>query len=324
MDDIITIAVSGVGAPLGQSITRACKISKRNYRVLISDLFDEASAVFPSLEFVKGVHFRSAEYLDKLIDMLNQYNVNLYYPGSEGEMVFLAQNKAKLAERTNCKLPISNLESLSIGMDKYLLTMLLRENSLPFAKTILLSEEWDKLQRFVEETGFPLVVKSRRSGPPFVVKNLEQLRYHYNGYDNAILQEYLGQENDVEITSGIFYTPEYGTHSIFTMERDLKYGLTWRGRYLQNPVIDALAEKVVTHLSSSGSINLQMKIHQGEPIIFEANMRCSSTTSFRAQCGWNEIDFAVDYFLFGRPPSPVETLDTSGIAVRYFDEVWYR
>ena len=52
----ITIAVTGVGAPLGQSIVRAALASKREYRIVALDINDEDAAIFPNLPLESFSH----------------------------------------------------------------------------------------------------------------------------------------------------------------------------------------------------------------------------------------------------------------------------
>jgi len=84
-----------------------------------------------------------------------------------------------------------------------------------------------------------------------------------------------------------------------------------------------MCSRAVEALKPCGSVNVQLRYNKAEPVIHEFNVRCSSTTVFRALSGWNEIDMAVDYFVYKKKPQ-VPTKIHPGVAVRFFQETWIR
>lgn len=322
MKHAATIAVGGVGAPLGQSILRAALASTRGHRVIGMDLDPEARHVFPGAPFRQARHFRDPAYLDDYADFLAREKVDLVFVGSEGEMLHLAGGpQRELEQRTGARFALGSPEALAVGMDKLFTVELLEKAGLPAPRTRLLQGDWDASLAFAREAGFPCMVKSRRAGPLRLAHDEDDLRYLFRTYPEAVLQEYLGDEQSREYTVGLFCTREDGPVATYCMRRRLLYGLTWRGVYEPNAEIEAQAQAAARALAAVGSVNVQLREHKGRFLIHEFNVRCSSTAVFRALSGWNEIDMAVDYFVKGRRPEPPGPV-VPGRAVRFFEERW--
>lgn len=321
MREKVTIAIGGVGGPLGQSIMRAAMASRRNYRLIAMDVDLAARYVFPEAEFCQSVHFRDEHYLDKTAALLARQEVDLVFLGTEGEMLAVCRQRCELEKASGAKLAMSDEKALRIGMDKLLTTKLLQEAGMPFPRTIDICGTLKEVLGFAEEIGYPCMVKGRRAGPPFVANNAEDLKHHWHTYKGGVVQEFLGDEKSQEYTVGIFHTVKFGTTASYCMKRQLKYGLTWRGVYSPNPKVEAAAIKAIEKLAPDGSVNVQLREHNGCCVIHELNVRCSSTTVFRAMSGWNEIDMAVDYFIYDQRPIAPERI-VSGTGVRFFQEHW--
>jgi carbamoyl-phosphate synthase large subunit len=316
----ITIAVTGVGSALGQSIVRAALASSHRYRVIAMDVTEEDQAIFADLPYRKSTHIRSPQYQTDLEKILMEDRVDLLFLGSEQEMLGVLPFRGQIEEKTGVKFALSEDRALIIGMDKLLTAEFLRETGLPYPRTKPLHDDWEEINEFVKQVGYPCIVKARRLGQPLMVRNDGDLAYHFRSYNSGVLQEFLGEEGTWEYTVGVFYTKEYGVIDTYCMRRLLRYGLTWRGKFEKNNEVEEMCRRAAESLKPSGSINAQLRYHHGTPVIHEFNMRCSSTTVFRALSGWNEIDMAVDYFIYHRKPEVPKI--QPGFAIRYFQEAW--
>lgn len=317
----VTIAITGIGAPLGQSIARAALASKRKYNIIVADITDEDAAIFPDLKYWRSVHISSPLYEAAMINFLRENRVSLIFLGSEREMLGVIDIRKEVESESGANFALSDKHALSIGMDKLLTVDLLREAGLPYPRTRKLGGDWQSIDNFVREVGYPCIVKGRRAGQPFIVRCEDDLKYHFRNYKDGIIQEFLGDENSTEYTVGLFYAPEYGVNDAYCMERVLRYGLTWRGWYRKKPDIEDVCRRAVDLLKPSGSVNIQLRYHRGKPTIHEFNVRCSSSTVFRALSGWNEIDMAVDYFVHQQKPRLPAKVQP-GMGIRFFHETW--
>lgn len=315
-----TIAVTGVGDAIGQSILRAAAASNRAYRLVAMDIDPDAAALFPNMTFVVSPHVDDPAYAHCLIEVLKREQVDLLFWGSEREMRGALPHRDYIETATGCRIAVSSAESLAIGMDKLETVRFLKQYGFPFARTICLDQPWEQVQAFAIEIDFPCIIKGRFAGRPEIIRDIEELAYFHRRYEGGVLQEFLGDESSQEYTVGVFYSPEYGVTDTYCMTRKLKHKLTWRGDYRPNSEVEAMCRAAVTALNPCGSINVQLRYHQGRPVIHEFNMRCSSTTVFRALSGWNEVDMAVDYFCLNK--RPVAGQVTPGRALRFFQECW--
>ncbi len=145
----ITILITGIGAPLAQSITKAALTSKRQYRIITTDLFEYDTGVFPQLPFATLPRFDSPEYENALNKLIKDEHVDLVFLGSEKEMICISKIKEKIEKESKAKIAISSKNSLTIGMDKPLSVELLRDHGIAYPKTISLNDELDNIRKFI-------------------------------------------------------------------------------------------------------------------------------------------------------------------------------
>ena len=75
---------------------------------------------------------------------------------------------------------------------------------------------------------------------------------------------------------------------------------------------------IVEALKPFGGCNVQLRVRNGKPYVFEINARCSGTTAARALAGFNEPKIVADFLFDGSLPEP--TIREIGI-LRYWKEL---
>jgi carbamoyl-phosphate synthase large subunit len=55
--------------------------------------------------------------------------------------------------------------------------------------------------------------------------------------------------------------------------------------------------EIIEALGPFGACNIQLRVRDGRPLVFEINARCSGTTAARALAGFNEPRMIADYVL---------------------------
>jgi carbamoyl-phosphate synthase large subunit len=126
----------------------------------------------------------------------------------------------------------------------------------------------------------------------------------------SILEKIKGREADFitqEYLAGEEYTCGTVTlggicHGTIVMKRELRAGDTYKCQSIESPVISTTLVHLMNKLQPFGACNVQLKLKDGLPYIFEINARCSGTTAARALCGFNEPKMVADYLLQGAPP----------------------
>ncbi len=79
------------------------------------------------------------------------------------------------------------------------------------------------------------------------------------------------------------------------MTRQLRCGDTYKAFVVQDEKIQDYLQEVIQVLNPWGPCNVQLRLKDGVPYIFEFNARCSGTTASRALAGFNEPLMVCDY-----------------------------
>ncbi len=132
--------------------------------------------------------------------------------------------------------------------------------------------------------------------------------------DNCIVQEYI--EGD-EYTCGSV-TLKGKCVGVIVMRRILRDGDTHKAFVERNPRLESFVHEIVETLKPFGACNIQLRVRNGEPFVFEINARCSGTTAARALAGFNEPGMSADYLF--KHIAPVYSIREISI-LRYWKEL---
>ena len=88
-----------------------------------------------------------------------------------------------------------------------------------------------------------------------------------------------------------------------TLRRTLRDGDTYKAFVERHEELEAFVTQVIDALKPFGPCNVQPRLRDGVPYIFEFNGRCSGTTYCRALAGFNEPQMIADFLIHGRTPS---------------------
>jgi carbamoyl-phosphate synthase large subunit len=157
-----------------------------------------------------------------------------------------------------------------------------------------------------EPENFPVIIKPREGGARsknvFKVKTPKQYAsvIQMLGEDTAdyIVMDYI--EGD-EYTCGSI-SLDGKCHGIIVMRRQLRDGDTYKCFVENNDLIQEAVRKVVETVKPFGALNVQLRLKDQTPYIFELNARCSGTTAARTLSGFNEPKMIADYLLKGISP----------------------
>ena len=89
---------------------------------------------------------------------------------------------------------------------------------------------------------------------------------------------------------------------IIVMRRILRDGDTHKCFTIKNDIIEAEVRRVVETIKPFGACNIQLRLRDGKPYVFEINARCSGTTAARTLSGFNEPKLIADFLLKGIEP----------------------
>lgn len=278
-----SILVTGAASHLGRGLARILNGLPWINNVYGMDIRDQFPTTHFYKDFVRGLRVDEAGYLEFLINMINQFKVELIIPMSETEIRFF--NEKRIDEINNVPLLIPSFNIMSLGFDKFQTAKFLEENKYPFPWTMLVNQG--------QPLETPCIMKSRNgSGSKDInIVTKENLEFYKQGRGNWIYQELL-LPNEEEYTCGIFRSKK-GETKMILLKRKLSYGRTGYAEVIQNAEIINLLHEISNKINFQGSINVQLRMTKKGPVIFEINPRFSSTLVFRHKLGFRDVEWAI-------------------------------
>lgn len=316
----LTVAVTGVGGGVGQSIIKALRMSTLECRIVAADANSLAAGLYRADVAYVLPPANSPTYVEQVIQMCHAEGVDALFPGSDPELPALARGKPTIEAETGARVIISSERVIEIGNDKWATAQFLAEHGLPHAASVV-PEPGETLERFLAEHPFPLVLKPRHGSASrgvFVVSSRAELEALLPQVPEPVLQELVGNPEE-EYTCGLFADADGTLLGVITARRELLTGTTYRAWVADFPDVRREVERIGRVLCPFGPCNVQLRRTSQGPIAFEINPRCSGTTAIRAYHGWNEPEAALRRFLL---EEPVKLSFRPGMALRYWNEVY--
>ncbi|VFR55877.1 ATP-grasp enzyme-like protein [plant metagenome] len=317
------IAVTGVGAIIGQGIVKSLRADPRDTRVIGIDLSDQSPAPRWVDAFEKkpaGVSEDDPAYLDFWTRIVRAHGIALILPGLEIDVAFLDAHRAHFAD-LGVRLALNTPELIAQTTDKWDFGGLLADIGYTGIPSLLPPECWAQA---LEQLGpAPLLMKPRRgNGSRGIVTLHDETDYAYwraKTRAPCLLQRIVGTA-DSEYTVGVFGLGDGRYLGPLIFQRRLSAaGNTLMARVVPaHPVLEAAVATLCRHFPPLGPTNLQFRLEGGHAYLLEINPRFSSSNSLRTAFGFNEAAMAVDFYLEGTlPQAPVLR---EGIAWRYTED----
>lgn len=332
----VNALVLGVGGNVSQSIQKALWHSTLEVRVIAACVSPDAPGLYLADRAYISPLARSPGFVEWLLDVCERERVDVVLSGSEIVLEAIAPVASEIRERTGAVCIVSSPEVLRLGRDKLQTCRWLEAEGLPVPGYAAL-EDPGSVGRLIERYGFPLIAKPRfGKGSDGVMRlrdrgdlehlvaaedlSLREIAVEGMTESDLILQQYLGTEEQ-EYTVGCFCASDGTLCGTVAMRRTIKSGTTVSAELGRFPEVRATAAAIASALRPMGPCNVQLRMHDGEPVPFEVNPRFSGTTALRAQMGFNEVDAALRHFVLGEEPPALADVG-SGVALRYWNEVY--
>jgi len=315
---MIRILVTGVGALLGQGILKSIQNSKLDCHVTGTDYFSSAVGLYwvdkgYLLPDILKSEITEIQWIESLIDIINEQKVDIVLPGLDFEIPILAKNKSNIENQTKTNILVSPEDVVKVGNDKWETVKYLKAKKFSFPESCLP----DKIDNFLQSNSFPFIVKPRfghTSENVFLVRNKNELGIAIKRCDKPIVQEYLEGEAK-EYTCGAT-SIDNEILTVISLRRTLKNGNTYQAFCEKTDEIDSFIKELTLSLNPYGPINFQLRLTDRGPVVFEINPRFSGTTPFRALFGVNEVEAVVNK-LAGFEANHYE--EKNGVIIRYFE-----
>ena len=285
----MNVAVTAVGGGVGQSIIKA--LQRTTYSVVGINSEALGAGLYATSKSYLGFNANDPKFISRLQEICSKENCKILFPGLDVELAPLSKNIDEF--KASGILPIvSDPTVIDICGDKMETNLFLKKNGFPYPKTYL-------LENYNGELDFPFILKPRKGGHRsiglFRANNEQEFEEILASIEPSkyIVQEYI--EGD-EFTCGtINFDGE--CKGVVLMKRELRNGDTIQAFVVRNNKLATFVRNVVDKLGPFGACNVQLRIKNQVPYIFEFNARCSGTTACRALAGFNEPKMVCDYVL---------------------------
>src|SRR5579864_8095416 len=293
------------------------------YDIVTSDIDAQAAGLYQSDIGILVPAASSSDYIDYMIKICTEQNIQGIFVGSSEELFPIAFAKEKIEKETGAIVFTNPIDVITTGIDKWKTFEFLKKNGLPCAESSLPENQEDLIEKF----GFPLVVKPREGYGSlhfYIVNNRDEIRQAISAIQHAgwhpIIQEYLDGKN-VKFTSGVVVDRTGKTvMSSISMRKTLKQGQTYKAFVDDFHDVRKSAEETAMKFGCRGSINIQAKMSENVPKIFEINPRFSATCPIRAVAGVNEPDIVFRNFVLGEEIK-IDVYQKL-VCMRYWNEVY--
>ena len=317
----LTIAVTGVGAIIGQGIIRSLRASNREVRIVGIDRNPRTLGTYMCdiFEAKPCVDESSTEYLDFWSNIVSTHRIALVLPGLELDMHFLNCRRTWF-EQLGTVVALSTAGLIEQTGDKWTFGQVLASMGYP----VIPSARPDSWQEAIDALGPPpLLLKPRQgNGSRGIVKLEDGRDFDYwteKSRTPWMLQRIVGSDEQ-EYTVGVFGLGDGRYIGPIIFRRRLSVaGNTLEAEVIRRHIVlEAAVERLCAQFTPVGPTNLQFRLEGDTPYLLEINPRFSSSNSLRTAFGFNEAKMAIDYYLFGRQPDAPTVLD--GIAWRYIGD----
>lgn len=274
------ILVTAISGDIGNGI---CKILSETDCVLFGcDVNEIAVGMDLVSEFYRCSFAVDPGYTEEILNFCMQREIGYVIPVNEREIERLNQDRA-LFEQAGIKLVIQSEKVLSVCLDKYLTAKLLQELGITVPSTYP-----DAIDCKDEEC---YVVKPRCSNGSKNIYITSGKKIHTQGLpEGSVAQELI--DSDEEYTVGVYRN---GTvTNVIAFKRQLKNGYSNQVELQPEEMFADLARKIADGFQLTGYINVQLRMKDGVPYIFEINPRISGTVRFRHLLGYTDVLWWLD------------------------------
>jgi carbamoyl-phosphate synthase large subunit len=222
-------------------------------------------------------------YVDALLEVCDAHDVGVLVPTIDDELETIAEAAARFAD-VGVVVMAPTGDTARICRDKLRTAAHLERHGIRVAST------WSADQVRALALQPPLFIKPRRgrgSVGAFSIRTCDQLRFFLGYVPDPVVQEYL---EGPEFTIDLFCDLQGRPISAVPRQRlVIRSGVTDRGRTVRSHELIDLAVRCAEVLEFRGAVNVQCRIVDGVPVIFEINPRFSGGIQLTVAAG---ADFA--------------------------------
>lgn len=316
MTETFNIGITCIGTGVGQSIVNSCKSSNLPIRTFGFGSNPLAYGLFDCDFYIKTIAVNHDTYIDELIRLCKNHQIDLLIPGADDEILIFSKNISKF-NNANIKVIVAEHNLISFCQDKAKMTEELNKISPIFVKSFS-KENFIKFYN-EEKIKFPVIAKPRFGSASkgvqiincldeieeldssFVIQEIaiphkedpERLNYEQKLKQNC-------NEQVSEISIQIVTSFQGEVIGSMISKNKLKNGIPIEILPLENESIAYEINKLLPFLKSiglKGPINFQGRLTDDGLKLFEINTRFTGITGVRATMGFNEVEICIKDWL---------------------------
>lgn len=324
ISDILRVLITGAGSVYGQGIIRSLNESSLPIETIAIDSNPYSLGLFTAHKsFIAPRVTDEHSYYMFIKQLCINHQIKAIFIGSTAELPFYSRNRETLESSTGAKVFVNSPKVLELCTDKWLTMCHLSRSGFQIPATIRYPEDADMLSSFIKSTGFPLIVKprfGRGSVGVALVKDKQELLKNIKDKKSLIIQEYIEDENQ-EFTVGVCINKNGKVISKIALRRYLLEGVSIAAVSDDYNHIADYCAMVASTLDAYGAINIQLRLKDSKPVIFEINPRFSSSTGMRLLFGINEPESLIRSDVLCQEVMPVSA--ASGVVLRQYMDYYF-
>lgn len=247
-------------------------------RVVVTDVNALSPAVYAGDRSYLVPLTSDPTYLDEVLAICAAERIGLLIPTIDDELPVFGAAVDRFAA-SGVRVVVSSVATTSLCNDKFETCRVLRARGVAAAESFLPS-------MVAADAALPLFIKPRygRGGVGAVAaRTARELEFFRDYVAEPVIQEYLsGPEFTIDVLCDFAGRPL----SIVPRERVVvRAGVIDRGRTVKDQALIDLARACTSALSFVGPINIQCRVHQGRPTVFEINPRFSGGIPLTIEAG---------------------------------------
>jgi carbamoyl-phosphate synthase large subunit len=249
-------------------------------RVIVTDVNPLSPAVHVADKAYRVPLAHDPDYLPELLKICEREDIQLAIPTIDDELELFGASRQTFAD-LGVLAACSSQESAALCNDKYATWKRLAAAGVPAARTYVPGE-------LPAHPKFPLFIKprvGRGAVGAYMIRNQRDLDFFLDYVDRPVIQQYL---DSPEYTIDVLCDSRARPLSIVPRERVVvRAGVIDRGRTVKSSALLELAEQVCAAIPFFGPINIQCRMRDGWPSVFEINPRFSGGIPLTIAAGAN-------------------------------------
>lgn len=341
-----TIAVTGVGGGVGQSVLRALRRCELPFHVVGTDAEPWSAGLYAVEQGYLVPRATDPAYAPALKGVLAEAGVQVLVPGTDPELSALARIRDEIRVETGAFVLVGSVESVGLCRDKMAASQFFENSGLPFVRTV----PGDQVEELAKDLGFPVLLKPRGGSASrgvriafnradleavgdradliaqeYLIPTVWGLRKEQLRPEHVMRGNILRQEEEISIQ--VLLDHQGNVLGRFTSRNTLRDGVPMTIDPWPGAPVEELAERMVEALVDTGLVgpcNLQCKITERGPVFFEINPRYTGITAVRAAMGFNEVEAVLRRVLLDEPLDSVRRrlhVPADQVCSRYITEM---